>query len=353
MSILHNNIKRVVICVVLQSLFLMPAFSLDLDSTVNDSTRQNYGNSTNNAVQTNKTQQEQNNQNNTPQDTQEIIQYNQPEIKKDLPKVPNLPSKANSSTVSPINTQYSGKVPNDKAFLPCNDIKIGDLIIDESVIKSKVTKSEKKQSNVNKTKVSTSKPTYRTATLAKGVQIRAVNQSKITDYMLEGQTIVFSTTQEIFTSRHKLPKGTKLTARIVSAHKPQLACNGGLIGVRIVSVNAYGYNQPINAGIIKVKTDRIHFSNLKGEHNYLKTTCKKAKWGQNMYKKWSKTSHQLASKGAGVIIAPFPYIGGCVLAAASTVSSPVTALLGRGGHLTIPANTTFTIKMYDDAKLRY
>ena len=79
---------------------------------------------------------------------------------------------------------------------------------------------------------------------------------------------------------------------------------------------------------------------------------KKAKWGQTKFRQYSQTSHKLANKGPGVILAPFPYIGGCILAGASTISSPVTALLGKGGNLNIPANTTFTLKLYEDAKIR-
>ena len=92
---------------------------------------------------------------------------------------------------------------------------------------------------------------------------------------------------------------------------------------------------------------------MKGNHTYWKTTCKKAKWGQKIFTKWSRTSSKLASKGPAIILSPFPYLGGCVLAAASTVTSPVTALLGKGGSLVVPAHTTFTIKLYEDAKIRY
>ena len=146
---------------------------------------------------------------------------------------------------------------------------------------------------------------------------------------------------------------TKFVGRIIDAHKPQMSCNGGLVAFRIVSAEINGYNQPINAGIIRMKNERIHFSNLKGDHTYWKTTCKKAKWGQNIFAKWSRTSDKLAATGPGVVLAPFPYVAGFVIATASTVSSPITALLGKGGRLVVPANTTFTIKLYDDAQLRY
>lgn len=336
--------KKFLILQIIQMLLILPCFALNLDSTVTDKSRQNYSTNQNNTstVQT-KTSVEQT----TPVSGSEPSA--KPEIKQDLPKVPNLPSKANSSTVSPINTEYSGKVPDSNAFIPCTDIKVKALTIDESVCKSKTASKQ------SKTKVSKSGTgvKYRTALLPKGTQIRVVNKSKITDFLREGQNIVFVSTQEVSTQYFKIPKGAKYTAKVVSAHRPQMSCNGGLVGLRIVSVQANGYNQQICAGIIKVNTDKVLFSNLKGNHTYFKTVSKKAKWGHKVCAKWIKTSHKLADKGAGVIIAPFPYIGGCLVAGASTISSPVTALLGKGDSLVVPANTVFTIKLYEDAHLRY
>ena len=333
-----KKFKNLLVCFVVMTFWGMPVLSLDLDSTVTDNNRSHYG------VQ-------------TPQQNTNISGNE----KVKLPVVPALPKNANSSTIAPINIQYSGKIPNEEAIIPCN-IKVDKLTIDESIIKSKyadkntilVKNETKKNTKISKnTTKTTNVQNYRTYTLAKGTQFRAANRIKITDSLLEGQTVEFLTTQEIVTPYCKIPKNTKLTAKVVDSHKPQISCNGGLVALRIVSAYINGYTQPINAGIVKIKTDNLHFSNLKGEHTYLKTVCKKAKWGQNMFNKWAKTSSELANKGAGVILAPFPYIGGCVLAVSSTVTSPVTAILGKGGNLSIPANTVFTIKMYDDAKIRY
>ena len=350
MIIFQNSLKNLFVLLIFQVIILLPAFSLDLDSTVTDGARQNYSKET--QQQTKPVQNTIQNQVQEKIQNPDVSKTNTEilDIKQDLPKVPNLPKNINSQTVAPINTQYSGKMPNSEAFIPALDIKTSNLIIDESALKTKtVSKQTTKKQQTASTK--TTSKTYKSI-IAKGTQIRAVNQTKITDYLTEGQTITFTSVNEIKNSYLNIPKGTKFTAKVVSSHKPQLSCNGGLVGIRIVSVNLNGSNQTVEGGILKLKTDRIYFSNLKGEHTYCKTVCKKAKWGQNMYSKWAKTSHKLANNGAGVILAPFPYIGGCVLAGASTISSPVTALLGKGGHLTIPQNTAFTIKFYEDAKIK-
>ncbi|MCM1264992.1 MAG: hypothetical protein NC200_02235 [Candidatus Gastranaerophilales bacterium] len=374
--------KKIFILCLTQALLTMPVLALDFDSTVNDSSRKNYStakptettktvpvqkevlpqSSTFKQIEVNNTKQE---QIIAPEPTPAVLTtpvveqkaVTTPIIQKTtLPSVPALPSKAFSSTVAPLNLQYSGKCPNSDAIIPCNDIKVSDLIIDETVVKSKVKTATSTKETKSKTDVKTvvkSQPKYRTVQLAKGTQIRMVNSTKITDYMCAGQTIVFRSTQEIHTPYFKIPAKTKFTAKVIDSHRPQLSCNGGLVAFRIVSAEINGYNQPINAGIIKIKTDRVHFSNLKGNHTYWKTTCKKAKWGQKKFSQWSKTASRLADNGPAIILSPFPYLGGCVAACASTLTSPVTALLGKGGSLIIPANTTFTVKLYDDAKIRY
>ena len=364
---MKKYLKKFVLLSIVCMLFLTPVFSLDLDSTVNDNQRKNYSKTQKKAaavqqqtqgkqqsqvtkpVQT-VTKREEQNIKPTVEIKQVIEEPKKTVIKQDLPTVPSLPAKATSPTVVKINKQYSGKVPNENAIIPCNDIKVSDLIIDTNVVKAKTAKATSSKQK-RTTAYSTSK--YRTVKLARGTQFRAICQTKITDYLREGNTVVFTTTQQVRTPYLTIPQNTKLTARVVDAHEPQMSCNGGLVGLRIVSANINGYNQTLKGGIIKIKTDNIYFSNLKGEHTYWKTTCKKAKWGQNIFSKWSRTSRELANNGAGVIIAPFPYIGGCILSAASTISSPVTALLGKGGHLSIPAKTAFTIKLYDDAYIRY
>ncbi|MCD8377502.1 MAG: hypothetical protein LUB59_01800, partial [Candidatus Gastranaerophilales bacterium] len=326
MNILLNRFKALIIFCIVQALFLMPVYSLDLDTTVNDKSRKNYTreksiqqkNTTLKQIDNSTQTEEKKNTENIPQTpvSTQVIQ------KTVLPAVPALPSKAGSSTTAPINTKYSGKCPDENAIIPCSDIKIGDLIIDETIVKSKpviITSSKNKSSvSYNASKKATSKVNYRHVKLSKGTQIRAVNTSKITDYLYAGQKITFLTTQEIYTPYFKIPARTKLTAKVIDSHKPQMSCNGGLVAFRIISAEINGYTQPMNAGIIRINSDRIHFSNLKGNHTYKKTVCKKAKWGQNKFSKWSKTSSKLASKGPAIIIAPFPYIAGCAAACAST-----------------------------------
>lgn len=346
MNIFQKMYKLLIAIISIQVCLSMPVLALDLDSTVKDNSRQNYTKPTAETIPVDNTQTNIPQNNTTTAETQEVTET-KPKIKQDLPKVPSLPKNANSATVAPLNTEYTGKVPNSDALIPVTNIKTGPLIVDESYTKRKLAQNTTK--NSTKTQVQT----YRTAVIPKGTQVRLTNSSKIDDYLIRGRLLTFVSTQDITTSYIKLPKGTKFTAKVEDSHRPQMGCNGGLAGLKIVSVQAYGYNQSINAGIIKLKTDDIYFSNLKGEHTYKKSVCKKAKWGQKKFTQWSKTAHNLANKGAGVVIAPFPYIGGCILAAASTVSSPATALLEKGGSLSIPANTAFTIKFYDDAKIRY
>lgn len=343
MKRMNNIFKRIVYILIFQVLVIIPVYSLDLDSTINDKSRTNYSKQTQTVQQSSGLDVN----NKTVQTDVKTSETAESKINQDLPTVPKLPSKVSSSTVAPINTQYSGKMPREDAFIPCTDIKIGSLNVTDKLYAAS-NKQQKSKTTSDKTNQN-----YRTAILPKGTQLRVINQNKITDYLTEGQGVVFLSLQELKTPYFTIPKNTKFTARVQDSHRPQMTCNGGLVGLKFVSAQINGYNQTIDGGIIKINTDNIMFSNLKGEHTYIKTVSKKAKWGQNKFKQYSQTSHKLANDGAKVLIAPFPYLGGCVLAAASTVSSPLTALLGKGGGVNIPAKTTFTMKLYSDAKIRY
>lgn len=275
-----------------------------------------------------------------------------------LPVVPKLPDKAFSKSVAPINTMYTGKNIDKNALIPCNDIKVEELILDEKYktpVKTKIVNLVTPKPTTTKTTTpkTVTGSNYRYRKLAKGTQFRIVNSAKITDYMSEGQRVVFKSTQAVKTPYMTIPANTKFIGVIEDAHRPQMTCNGGLVAIRMVSAEINGYNQSIDGTIVKINTDRVRLGNLKGAHTYFKTTCKKAKWGQNKFKQYSQTASKLADKGAGIVVAPFPYLSGCVLACASTVTSPITALLGKGGSLTVPANTVFTIKLNEEAKIRY
>lgn len=348
--------------------FVSPVFALDFDAVDNSSSRKTYTSTP--TVNQQMQQQPLQNINTVQSDLQNIqptttvtpIQEQiittpptqvLPNYEK-LPAVPKLPDKAFSKSVAPINTMYTGKTPDKNALVPCNNIKVDELILDDKYktpVKTKIV-------NLVTPKPSTTKPktvvaNYKYKKLPKGMQFRVVNTSKINDYMSEGQRIVFKSTQAVKTPYLTIPANTKFIGVIEDAHRPQMTCNGGLVAIRMVSAEINGYNQSIDGTIIKINTDRVRLGNLKGAHTYLKTTCKKAKWGQNKFSQYSKTASKLADKGAGIVVAPFPYLSGCVLACASTVTSPITALLGRGGSLTVPANTVFTIKLNEEAKIRY
>lgn len=352
MNIFQNKLKKLLAVSVLTMFVVNPVFSLDFDTVDNNVSRKSY---TSTPAPQPKPEPAK-----VPEPVQQPVQtvQQQPvtiQNYEKLPNVPKLPEKAFSKSVAPINTMYTGKNIDKNAIVPCNNIKVDELILDEKYktpVKTKIV-------NLVTPKPTTTKPktisaaNYKYRKLPKGMQFRVVNSSKITDYMSQGQRIVFKSTQAVKTPYFTIPANTKFIGVIEDVHRPQMTCNGGLLAIRMVSAEINGYNQSIDGTIIKINTNRVRLGNLKGAHTYFKTTCKKAKWGQNKFKQYSKTASRLADKGAGVVIAPFPYLSGCVLACASTVSSPLTALLGKGGSLTVPANTVFTIKLNEEAKIRY
>ena len=219
---MKNYLKKITVLAIVNTLFVMPCFSLDLDSTVTDKDRTNYSKTTQPAQTAQTAQPAQT----TPQ-AQTTVPKPETNISQEkLPTVPKLPDKASSKTVAPINTQYSGKVPNSEALIPCTDIKVSGLNIDKKVVKSNTAKQQKSTKTAKATKPAKQVQYYKTALVPKGTQIRVVNQSKITDYLSEGQGIVFVSTQDLKTPYLTIPKNTKFTARVADAHRPQITCNG-------------------------------------------------------------------------------------------------------------------------------
>lgn len=358
MNISHN-LKRILALCVLNMLIINPIFALDFDAVDNNSSRKKLSTSKPKQVSqpTPTTSSEPVVNEVKPNITQEIPPQTEPmpaSIYEKLPNVPKLPEKAYSKSVAPLNTMYTGKTIDKNAITPCNDIKVEELILDKQYLNTKFanTVTPAKQTPAKQKQTIAVNNKYKTILLPKGMQFRVANSSKITDYMRYGQKITFKTTQEMKIQTLTIPANTKFTGVIENSHRPQMACNGGLVTIRLTTAEINGYNQSIDGSVVKLNTEKVRFGNLKGAHTYFKTTCRKAKWGQNKFKEYSKTSSRLADKGAGVIIAPIPYISGCVLACASTISSPITAFFGKGGNLTIPANTIFTIKLNEDTRIR-
>lgn len=316
MNILQqNNNKKLFITFLIQALFLMPVFGIDLDYTVDDAIRKNYnvnqinnigGNNSNKSVsQPTKT---------TPQPVQKTT------VSEPLPKLPALPKNASGSSSSNNSTIKSQPI---KTYT-------------QKPIKKTITKTNKK-----------------VLQLRKGMVFDISNVNAISDKQRVGTSIVFVSRKPIKTAYYTIPEGTKFVGEIVESHTPQLTGNGGLVNLSVCSIIFGGTYQHIDTRVIRVGGKKVFFEDIKGKRSYWKNTVNKGKWGRNTFHKMNKLSANLVQDKTTVILAPFTFVYGLTLGTISTVASPVVSIFCKGGSVYIPANTPFRIKFEQDVKLYY
>lgn len=182
-----------------------------------------------------------------------------------------------------------------------------------------------------------------------GTKFQVHSDQKISDWLRAGNTLGFTTYAPVYKSYISIPTGTKIYGKIEDVHRPQKTGNGGLVVIRITSIIYNGKSIPVNGKITKADSKHIYLNNIKGQHQYWKNVGKQIDKGEAFYKKTRQTSTKLANNPLGVIISPIPTIVGFVGYTGATILSPLTALTSTGGSLTIPAGSSFEVKLIENA----
>lgn len=216
--------------------------------------------------------------------------------------------------------------------------------------------------NTQATTVPKNIPTYTTAvpTITKADKKNAIrifrwtkfqvkSNQIISDWLKEGNTVSFTSTAPVYKKNITIPQGTIFKGVIVDSHRPQITGNGGLVILKVTSMNYNGKSIPLNAKITKANTKKIFFNNIKGKRQYWANVGKQIDKGENFYKKTRNTSSKLADNPIGWIISPIPTIFGIVGYTATTATSPLLAIFAKGGNISIPAGSSFEIKLLTEA----
>ena len=302
MNILQQNKIKIITLILIQALFSMPVFSIDLDCTVDDKIRKNYN-------------------------VGVPIEKRAP-TSQTMPKLPAVPQKINKNSSRLANpTPTKNSVRHEK---------------------------EKKSFNNNKSRVN--KKIYmnkRSFPLRNGMSFDIYNLNAISDRQRVGTNITFAVKKPIKTAYYTIPEGTKLVGRIAESHTPQITGNGGLVSVSVETIILNGSYQHIDARVVKVNGKKVFFEDIKGQRSYMKNTVEKGKWGRRTFNKMNKLSASLAKDKATLLLTPFTFVYGVAAGGVSTVTSPVVAVFSKGGRVYIPPYTTFKIKIEKDVKLYY
>ena len=185
--------------------------------------------------------------------------------------------------------------------------------------------------------------------IRKGTSFNVVNTAKISDWQRKGTTVKFKTNSAIVKKKYTIPAGTVFTGEIIESHQPQITCNGGLVVIRIRSMLYKGQTIPVNAYVTRADDKKIFLNNIKGDRTYLKTMWKKGNWGRALFGRMFNLTVNLGGEGSTLLLSPFPLAYGTICLGVNTLISPITAFFSKGGHVSIPAGSSFRIKLLDDA----
>ena len=88
-----------------------------------------------------------------------------------------------------------------------------------------------------------------------------------------------------------------------------------------------------------------------GERLVLLLHWKKGNWGRTLFNKMFNVTIGLGGESSTLILTPFPFAYGTICLGLNTITSPICAFFSKGGHISIPANSPFRIKLVDEVMI--
>ena len=199
-----------------------------------------------------------------------------------------------------------------------------------------------------KTQASTTDDSYTQIKIKKGTKFKVKSQTKVSDRNSAGAGMTFVSVSPVTKRYVSFPTGTVFKGVIEESHQPTYGGNGGLLKLKANSIKVSGNTYNIDAKIVNANNKHIYFNNIKGKRGYVKGISRQINKGDRFYKKTRNASTKLAGNPIGVIISPIPTIAGIVGYGANLIISPVTAIWSKGEHITLPAGTSYTLKLRQD-----
>ncbi len=285
----------------------MPAYSLELDMSVDEEIRKNY------------------NPSKLELDALPPI----PEIKNTAPKT-TVPASTNNTT-----TTVPQKPVTNPTTQPPKTVPSTDFAKNTGKVKKDLPKTS-------------SKDDFAAIKIKKGTKFLVKSQTSVSDYSRAGAVLSFVSLEPVTKRYITIPAGTVFKGIVVESHQPQATGNGGLIVLKADKLIYKGSTYSMDARITKAGGKKIFFNNIKGKRQYWKGVGVQIDKGENFYQKSRRASKKLADNPVGVIISPIPTIAGVVVYAVNFVGSPLFSIYYKGGHISLPAGTLYEIKLNED-----
>ncbi len=227
-----------------------------------------------------------------------------------------------------------------------------DMHIEESLPDLPNIREEKNSSTTIKQEQKVNIPQYNLSTgsvkISAGTSFNVVNSAKVSDWQTKGSSVKFYNKTPIVKRKYTIPANTFFYGEVIESHQPQISCNGGLVVIRLKSMQYKGHSIPINAYVTRADDKLIFLNNIKGERTYLKTMWKKGNWGRTLFNRMLTMTVNLGGDGATLLLSPFPFAYGTICLGLNSLTSPITAFFSKGGHVSIASGSNFRIKFMDD-----
>jgi len=184
-----------------------------------------------------------------------------------------------------------------------------------------------------------------------GTKFHVKSTSKVSDWNGINTQVSFTTIAPFYKGMITIPSGAVFKGNIISARRPQITGNGGLLEIEINSLVYNGKSYSVEGKITKANGKNIFFNRIKGQRQYITGVKNKIKSANNFYKKARNLSNKLSSNPVGTILSPIPTITGWAGAFTGTALSPITGLIQKGKDISIPSGAEFELKLTKDAYL--
>ena len=159
---------------------------------------------------------------------------------------------------------------------------------------------------------------------------------------------MFTTTKPVTKRYITIPAGSTLRGKIVDSHTPQYGGNGGLIKIEVESITIDNALRYADGKIIKANGKKIFFNNIKGQRKYASTIKSSISKSNTFLKKSMRETSKLADDNLTLLLSPFTFVGGGLIDAGRVAISPITSLKAKGARVSLPADTTYEIKLTKD-----
>ena len=290
--------KKHLISILVINLLATPVLALELDTSLDDEIRRNY---------------------------------NPNKIEEDmaLPTLPKIINDTNTQSIKQITPNTAHTSPQ----MPISELAKQDTVKLKATQRQTYAK-ESLQENY--------------ATIKKGTKIRAKLLTNISDRTKKGTKISFVSQYPVTTTYFTIPMGTTFKGEVINSHRPQLSGNGGLIVVKVNSVEIKNEIYPINANITAAGDKKIFLNNIKGKRKYVSSMFKSMRPGCHFFKKMVGVSWDLARDGSSILVSPFSLALGAVAAGGNIAISPAIALFSKGENIFLNSGSNIEIKLMQD-----